>query len=228
MAATPRIKLDRKALREPDEFHLLGARATEWVVRHRRVLYAGGAVALAIVLVVLGASWSRARQRAAAGIRFSAAHAEFLGGRYAEAAAAFESLHRDYRRTPFGRLALLYRGHALARDDHHDAATAAYEAFLAGGADAEYLRQEALLGLARTRLAAGDATGARSAFAQAAEIPGPFRTEARLALARLAESDGDGQAARDLYAAVLGELPADSTLRAFLEARLAARGAERP
>lgn len=229
MAATPKIKLDRKALREPDEFHLVGARATEWIVTRRRTLMAAAGVTLVLVLALLGASWSRARQRAAAGIRFSAAHAEFLDGRHADAATSFDGLHRDYGDTPFGRLALLYRGHALARGNDPAGAAAAYEAFLARGLDAEYLRQEALVGLGQVRVAGGDPAGARAAFAEAAEIAGPFRTEARLALARLAESEGDSQGARELYAAILGELPEASPLRAFLQNRLGpSGGSQRP
>jgi len=228
MAATPRIKIDRKALRDPDEFHLLGARATAWAAANRQLLYAVAGTVAAVLLVALALSWYRDRQVAAAGVRFSLAHGEFAAGRLEEATTSFEALHRDYGGTPFGQLALLYRGHALSRRGDHAGAVAAYEAYLAARVPADYLRQQALLGLGEASLASGDLARAREALGQAADIAGPFRTPARLALARLAESGGDSEKARELYAAVLSETPAGTPLREFLEGRVEGASASRP
>ena len=228
MAASERIKIDRKALREPDEFQVLSGRATAWVRANRTAVAAGAGVLAVLVLVWLGVGWYRGRLAAAAAVRFGAAHAELVAGRYAEAAESFAGLGRDYRATPFGRLAGLYRGHALAAQGDAAGAASAYAGYLEGSPGTEYLRQQALVGLGRAREAGGEAAQAREAFAQAADVPGPFRTEARLGLARLAEAAGDAGAAREIYAALLAEVPAGMPLRDFLESKAPAAAVQAP
>ena len=102
----------------------------------------------------------------------------FQGGKYPEAAAGFAPSLRSCPGTPFGRLARLYRGHALARQGDAAAAAVAYGEYLAIDPETAYLRQEALVGLGRAKEVAGDATGALEAYTQAAALEGPFRTDA--------------------------------------------------
>ena len=156
-----RIKLDRKALREPDEFQTLTKQVGKWVEANRTAVVAVVAAALALAAVAAGVSWYRTSQSAAAAVRFQAAHDDFQASRWAEAADAFAGLARDYPGTPYGRLASLYQGHALSRKPDPAAAATAYGEFLAGSPPTDYLRQEALLGLARAREVTGDAAGAR-------------------------------------------------------------------
>ena len=80
----------------------------------------------------------------------------------AEAADAFAALGRDYAGTPYGRLAALYEGHALARKPDPAAAAAAYSRLpgeLAG--DRVPASGSARRASAQAREAGGDAKGAQ-------------------------------------------------------------------
>jgi len=216
-----RIKLNRKALREPDEFQTLTNQAAAWAQANRPLLVASGLAVVAIAAAIGGVSWYRGRQSAAAAIRFQTAYGDFQASRWAEAADAFSGMQRDYAGTGYGRLAVLYQGHALARKPDPAAAATAYGEFLASSPKEDFLRQEALVGLARAREASGDTAGAREAYEQAAAIDGPFRSDARLSLARLLEVDGKSDQARELYQAILKDSPSAS-VRAVVEAKLPA------
>jgi hypothetical protein len=224
-----RIKLDRKALREPDEFQTLTSEVAAWAQANRTALVAVAAAAVVIAAVGAGVSWYRARQAAAAAVRFQSAHDEFQASRWAEAAEAFAGLGRDYPGTGYGRLAALYQGHALLRKPDPAAAAAAYGDFLAASPPTDYLRQEALMGLGAAREASADAPGAREAYEQAAATDGPFRSDARLSLARLYEAGGQPDKAKELYLAVLKDSPsgfARTVLEAKIPADVAAAGGE--
>ena len=84
------------------------------------------AAVLAVGAVVGGVSWYRARRADAAAAQFQTADVQFQGGHFAEAADAFTTLGRDYGGTPYGKLASLYEGHALARKPDPTGAAAAY------------------------------------------------------------------------------------------------------
>lgn len=227
MATTERVKIDRKSLRDPDEFQILTGQATAWVRANQTLVYGVVGALFAVTIIGLLAGWYRGRQARAAAVRFESAHLEYEGAKYAEAAESFASLERDYGSTPFGRLAGLYRAHALARRGD-PAAVTAYTEYLAGSPETDYLRQEALLGLARAAEAAGDTAKARATFAEAADVPGPFRIDARLGVARLAEAAGERDKAREIYTALLAEAEAGTPLRTFLESRVPAGDAAAP
>lgn len=227
MATSERVKIDRKALKQPDEFQTVTTQLADWAAQHQTLLVAVGAGLVVVALTAGGVGWWRGRQAEAASVRFRSAHSAFEAARYADAAEAFAGLHADYGSTPYGRLATLYRGHALSRQGDAPGAATAYGEYLAAGPETEYLRQEALTGLGRAREAGGDAEAARESYDQAAAMPGPFRTEARLGLARLAEAAGDTARARTIYGELLADTPA-GPLRAFLEAKAPTTAAVAP
>jgi len=216
-----RIKLNRKALREPDEFQTLTGQLAAWAQANTTLLVGAAIAVLAVGAVASGVSWYRARRAAAAAGQFQTADDQFQAGHYAEAADAFAGLGNDYAGTPYGRLAALYQGHALARKPDPTAAAAAYSEYLAGTPETEYLRQEALYGLGQAREAGGDAKAAQDAYEQAGAIDGPFRTDARLALARVYEAGGQSDKAREVYIALLKESPS-GPVRSLLEAKIPA------
>lgn len=216
-----RIKLDRKSLREPDEFQTVTTQAAAWVQTHRPALIAAALVAAAIVATLAGLSWWRGNRAAAAAVRFQAAHADYQASRWPEAAEAFAGLERDYSGTPYGRLAALYEGHALSRKPDPAAAATAYDRFLASGPETDYLKQEALLRLGLAREAAGDAAGAQRAFEEATALAGPFTVDARLALARRLEAGGQADKARVQYQAILKDSPTAS-VRELLRTKIPA------
>jgi tetratricopeptide (TPR) repeat protein len=224
---TKRIKIRRKDLRKPDEFETLTGQVASWADQHRGIVAGVAGAAILVALVGFAVSRWRAGQNQAAGVAFRAAHSQFEAARYADAAGAFAEVASAHPHAPFGRLAVLYRAHALARSGDAAGAATAYSEYLATSPDAEYLRQEALNGLARARESTGDAAGALDAYTQASDLRGPYRVDALLGAARLQEAAGHGDQARDIYTRLLKEAP-DPETRALLidKVPLAARPAE--
>jgi TolA-binding protein len=200
-----RIKVRRKDLKKPDEFETLTGQAVAWAQVHRSLVLtvAAGALVLALGFLALG-RW-RDERNAAAGAAFRDAHASFEAGRFTDAARAFADVESGYPRTPFGRLAGLYRGHALARQGDPAGAATAYGEYIATSPPSDYLRQEALTGLARAKEATGDTGGAL------------------LGAARLHEAAGEVEKAREIYTALLKDA-SDPELHALLTAKLPAVG----
>lgn len=206
-----RIKISRKALKAPDEFQSLTARAIDWAEGHRTAL-AAVAVALGILAVALvGLGRYRGARMTAAGSAFRAARVQFDAGKYTDAASAFAAVRDEHDGTVFAGLAVLYRGHALARGGDTAGAAVAYEEYLAGGAEDDCLRQEALTALGHVRETGGDVTGALDAYMKAGGMPGPFRHDALLGVARGHEVAGHGEQAREVYVKLLAENPDPET-----------------
>ncbi len=222
-----RIKVRRKDLRKPDEFETLTGQALEWADTNRSLVGAIVAGALVVGAIALGVSRWRANRNEAASVDFRAAQARFAAGAFDEAARGFEDVAIEYPRAPFGRLAGLYRAHALARQGDARAAATAYEEYLASSPPAEYLRQEALSGLARAKEASGDTNGALEAFTQAGALAGPYRADALLGAARLHEAAGEDDKARAIYTSLLSDA-SDPELKAFLESKVPAAGRPAP
>ncbi len=222
-----RVKINRKDIRQPDEFESLATLSALWARRHQSLLAACvGAVVVVGVLALLVAR-SRAARTEAAAIDFRTAHTLFEARKFREAGDAFAALGQSAGSTAFGRLAGLYRGHALARQGDAAGAATAYTEYLAKSPEASYLRQEALAGIGRAKESGGDAAGALDAYTQAAALDGPFKTDAMLAAARLQEASGQTEAARATYARLM-TVARDADLRALLAAKLPPAPPEAP
>lgn len=216
-----RLKVRRKDLRKPDEFETLTGQVVDWADANRSLVGAIAIGILVIAAIAIGvARWSAGRD-AAASADFQAAHARFAAGSFDEAANAFEQVASDYPRTPYGRLARLYRAHALARKGDPAAAATAYTEYLASSPPTDYLRQEALAGLGHAQEAGGDTKNALESFTQAGATDGPFRNDALLAAARLHEAAGENDKAREIYASLLPNA-SDPEFKAFLESKVPA------
>jgi tetratricopeptide (TPR) repeat protein len=222
-----RVKINRKDIRQPDEFESLATQSALWAREHQSLLAA--CVGVVVVIGVLGllVARSRAARTEAAAIDFRVAHTLFEARKFHEAADAFAALGQSAGGTTFGRLAGLYRGHALARQGDTAGAATAYTEYLATSPEASYLRQEALVGLGRAKETSGDAAGALDAYTQAAAVDGPFKADAMLASARLQEASGQSEAARATYGRLMAEAR-DPDLRALLAAKLPPAPAEPP
>jgi len=214
-----RIKIRRKDLRQPDEFETLTGQVAAWADANRTLVVSVVAGLLAIALVVVLVNRSRTARNERAASDFQTVYADFQAAKYAEAATAFGDLAGRYPSAPFGRLALLYRAHALARQDDPAAAATAYEEYLAVQPEATFLRQEALAGLARAKEAAGDTAAALESYTQAGALEGPFRTGSLLGAARMQEAAGHADQAREIYSRLLNESP-DNDLKTLLLAKL--------
>jgi len=214
-----RLKVRRKDLRKPDEFETLTGQVVDWADANRSLVGAIAIGILVIAAIALGVARWRAGRDAAASADFQAARARFAAGSFDEAANGFEQVASDYPRAPFGRLARLYRAHALAGKGDAAAAATAYTEYLASSPPTDYLRQEALSGLGHAQQASGDAKAALESFTQAGAIAGPFRNDALLAAARLHEAAGENDKAREIYASLLPNAN-DPEFKAFLESKV--------
>jgi len=219
-----RLKIRRKDLRKPDEFETLTGQAVAWADEHRPVVYGVLAVAVVVLAGSLAIGRWRASRNDAAAVAFRSAQESFDEGKFQEAAQGFAYVVERYPGAPFGRLAVLYRAHALARQGDQAAATA-YGEYLASAAVPDYLRQEALVGLARAKEAAGDMAGALDAYTQAGALPGAYRDDALLSAARLEQAAGHAERAQAIYAGLLKDA-ADPATKAFVAAKVP--GAARP
>src|SRR5262249_36720322 len=169
-----RIKVRRKDLRKPDEFETLTAQVVDWADTNRSLVGAIVAGVLVVAAIVLGVTRWRASRNESASIDFQGAQGRFGAGAFADAARAFDPVATESPSAPSGRLAGLYRAHALARSGDAAGAATAYAAYLAGSPPTDYLRQEALTGLARAKEASSDTKDALDAYTQAGAVPRPL------------------------------------------------------
>jgi tetratricopeptide (TPR) repeat protein len=220
MAEAHHYKISRKTLREPDEFQHRATEAFEWFRANQFAVVSVLVAAAVIGGVVLGVNWYGARQRDAAAVRLQGAQALFEAKKYGDAATEFAAIAAEYAGTPAGRIAPLYRGHALAAQPDPAAAATAYSEYLAASPETDYLRQEALLGLARAKEATNDVPAALDAYRRAADIAAPFRTQAQLAIARIEDAAGNADAARALYAELAKSPELDAETRRAIAARV--------
>jgi len=218
------VKIRRKDLRGPDEFETLTGETLVWARGHQTALIAGGVALLVLAIAGLLLSRARGTRNREAAAQFEQAQMEFARGNTASAAAQFGALEASAPGTPFGRLAGLYQGHALMQQGDAAGAATAYTEYLSTASAADYLRQQALLGLGRAKESAGDAPGALEAYAQAEKLDGPMRAEAALGTARLLEVQGKAEEAHAVYARLRKEAP-EGWLRELVEAKTPSLGA---
>src|SRR2546428_2336962 len=101
-----RIKIRRKALRQPDEFETLTGQAVNWASANRG-LVTGVVAALAVAgLAAVAPGHLRGAQRERAPLAFRTAHTTFAArDKLTPAAEALAALAPDYPHTPHRRLA---------------------------------------------------------------------------------------------------------------------------
>jgi predicted Zn-dependent protease len=220
MAEAKHYKITRKTLRQPDEFQTLTGEAFDWIADHQSAVVGAMSAIVAVAALVLGIGWYGQRQADAAAVRLQSAQALFDAGKFPEAAAEFGAVASAYPRTPSGRLATLYRAHALAAVPDPTSAADAYAAYLTATPPTEYLRQQALLGLARANEMLAKREAAAEAYREAAQLTGPFVAQAQVGLARLEEAAGRADVARGLYAEALKAQDLDPDTRSAIASRV--------
>jgi len=218
-------KLDRHALKGPDEFTVLVRRVVAWANANRRLLVVAGSVVGVVAFAAAVATWNAARSSRQAAEQFRRAHGAFQAERFTDAARSFEDLERDYPETAFGRFAILYRAHALRAAGQLEDAAAAYEKFLESGDVGPEYGQLALFALGQLREDAARTTDAIDLYEKAAALPGPYTLEAEVATARLQFGLGNRTDAQATYERILPD--ASGEMKALVEARLAALRSQR-
>ena len=169
--------IGRKELREPDEFLTLTGQALDYAKRHEReVTYV--AIALAVVMVFsLGVRWYRDWQHDKAEAAFGAARRDFSAARFETAVTGFDRVSREWPRTTFGPLALVYKGNCYAELAKPKEAEEAFRAALAVARD-PLVQQIAHYNLGLLQVKAGDKKAASAELGAAAQIEGPLRAAA--------------------------------------------------
>ena len=202
-----RVKIRRKDLRGPDEFETLTGETVVWAQRHQTPLIVGGVALLVVVVGALLVGRSRSIRNEEAAGQFRQAQAQLENGNAATAATQFEAIEQSESGTPFGRLAGLFRGHALLRQGDGAGAASAYTQYLSTASAPDYLRQQALIGLGRAKETANDPSGAYDAYVQAEKLDGPATAEASLGAARMLETQGQADQARGIYVRLAKDAP---------------------
>jgi len=202
-----KVKIRRKDLRGPDEFETLTGETFVWAQHHQTTLIVGGVLLLAIAVGLILMSRSRAARNQEADLQFQQAQAQLDRGSAATAATQFEAIEQNASGTPYGRLAGLYRGHALLKQGDGAGAATAYTQYLSTASAPDYLRQQALIGLGRAKEMANDPSGAQDAYLQAEKLDGPATAEASLGVARMLDAQGQADQARAIYARLAKDAP---------------------
>src|SRR5512143_3752467 len=169
MAEAKHYKLSRKDRREPDETQAVTTQSVDWVRETQAAVIGAISTILASAAVVVGVGWYSGRQANAAAVKLQSAQALFEQQKFGEAATEFAAVTSTYPRTPSGRLASLYRAHALAAQPDPAAAAAAYGEYLATTPPTDYLRQQALIGMAHAQEAQNDTAAATETYHKAAD-----------------------------------------------------------
>jgi len=209
--------IQRKELKEPDEFLTLTRRFAEYARQHEREVTLAVFGLLAITAVALGVRWYRSLQESNAEAAFGAARRDYTAQKFEAAAQSFQKVGTTWPATAYGHLALVYVGNCYAELGKTKEAENAFAQAVAQGGDPIVL-QIAHYNLGLLKAQAGDKTSAARELSSATEIEGPLRGVAwfaRLnATEQFVEDAGHGMQA-------LEELSPET--RQYVEAQIAQR-----
>jgi predicted negative regulator of RcsB-dependent stress response len=147
--------------------------------------------------------------------------------KYEEAITALDGVVDSYGGTEAGKVARLYRAHALFNLGRYAEAREAYEAFRSDAGHG-YLSGLALLNVAHCRTLEGDLPAAIAACQELVDSASQLTFPLDAALSALADvhlKNNDEQAAATLYRRIVSEFP-DSAYRFVAEEKLAGLGEE--
>lgn len=224
--ATHTKKLSRKELRQPDEFVSMSRSAIDWASNNVQTVVIGGAVVLALVLLVAGIRWYLQSRDAASARQFYGASELFKREQWDPAQESFAALAKSYGGTPYGKLARLYAGRAAVNANRPADAVPFLTEFVAA-APSPALEQIGRVTLAHALEATGDAAGAKEQLSRAVDLDGPLRPEATIGLARAEETAGNKDKAIELYQKYLTDDPS-GVAAVLARMRLVALGATPP
>lgn len=200
--ATPRYKLSRKDLKQPDEFVSVIDRVAQFTLENLpRVII--GAVAI-VAMAAIGFAWSfyaQHRQRLVSDQFYQALMA--LGTKdYQTAEQGFSALARSHPHNNLGRLAHFYLASAYNADNLPQQARNALNDYIEV-AEQPLFKQIALTQLGAIYENSGDYRKANEAYTQAAELAGPEQERARRGAARTLALQGQKQDAIAAYRRIL-------------------------
>jgi tetratricopeptide (TPR) repeat protein len=209
--------IQRRELKEPDEFLTITRRYLAYAQHHERQVTLAALGVIAIIAVALGVRWYRSWQESNAEAAFGAARRDYAAQKFDAAAQSFQKVSATWPRTAYGQLALVYVGNCYAELGKTKEAEDSFARALAGGGE-PIVRQIAHYNLGVLKAHAGDKGAAAKELGSAADIEGPLRGVAwftRLsATDQFVEDVGQGMQA-------IGELGPEA--RQFVESQIAQR-----
>ncbi|MFQ5911646.1 MAG: tol-pal system YbgF family protein [Nitrospinota bacterium] len=216
--AKDKKRIDRRKLKQPDEFITWTARVWRYTQTHRkRVASVAGAVLLLVILI--SAYWIyRERRETRAALLASEALAGFAED--PTQPALFERILRDYPGTKGARLAQLYLGHVLYRKGEADRAAKVYGAVTEDSSAPESIRSQAILGQGYSLVILKRCEEAESAFGRVPASSSLAKQEAFLAVGRCYEHKGDRGAAVRRYQEFARRFPRSPFLTQALRSRI--------
>ena len=178
-----------------------------------KFIIAGAVIVVAIAAGIFGWTDYREGQRAADGLKFSAAVTALQEDKKDDAKALLESLIQDSH-SGYGLLAKLQQAALLADGGDRDAAVAIYES-IAGDEDfEEHIRNLALMQLAYNTIDTAD-PGALTARLEPLSAAGnPWRYTALEVMGYLAQRSGDSGKAKEFYQRITDDVSAPAGVRA--------------
>src|SRR2546428_11538958 len=102
--------IQRRELKEPDEFLTLTRRYLAYAQHHERQVTLAALGVIALIAVALGVRWYRSWQESNAEAAFGAARLDYAAQKFDAAAQSFQKVGTTWPRTAYGQLALVYVG----------------------------------------------------------------------------------------------------------------------
>jgi predicted negative regulator of RcsB-dependent stress response len=203
---TPRYKLDRKELKQPDEFISFLDQAGDFITNNLARVIIGAVAVVAVVVIFYAFSFYQEHQRQVASSRFYDAITALDHQDYKTAAQDFDALATSNPHQSLGQLARLYLASTYTAENKDKQARAELQSYLADS-DQPLYRGMALMQLGAANENLGDFKAAHDAYAQAADIAGPDKARAQIGVARTLIKLGDTRGGIDAYRQFLTENP---------------------
>jgi len=219
-------KINRKELKQPDEFQTFISNAQEFLSANLQQVIVSASIVLAAGALAVGIYYYEIHRDNIAGDRFYSAISELNSKNYKQAEGDFEKLAQEESGREVGRLSRFYLGSAYLQDGQLDKARDALVAYVPDAKD-DLFASMAYADLGVIYEKQGDLQKAQGAYAQAAAIAGPEQSRAQLQVARMMARQGNKSGAISAYQNFLTTNPFSQERQNVIEA-LAELGAAPP
>jgi outer membrane protein assembly factor BamD (BamD/ComL family) len=215
--STHRPRIDRKELRQADEFVSFFEATGEYIATHLVRVVVGAIGVLVLILIAVGVRFYLSSQERDAAEAFYAAVNTLDRKDYAAAAAQFTALAGEHPHSRLGQLAPFYAANANLAQKQPAKARTSLQQFLAGESQSAF-RELALMQLGVADEELGDYASARNSYAEAAALKGAEQGRAQLNVARLQARAGEKTSAIATYQRFIRENPFSPDRRAAIDA----------
>jgi tetratricopeptide (TPR) repeat protein len=203
-----KVRLRRKDIKQPDEFHTLSGQALTWIRGHQQLVTWLGAGLLAIVVAIgIATAYRNARVRDA-NADLARALNKFGASDYAAASTELIDLSNRWEGTSVAPVAALLGANAAISAGDADKAIAQLTRVEGESANLPpYLQQQLLLVWGVALEAKQQWLDAAAKYKAAAALTGPYTGAAVLGEARTRELGGEMDRARELYRQAYDQFP---------------------